>query len=75
MPRTTLDIDPSVLAELKRRQRREGKSLGRLVSELLAHQLDGDALPPPNPFEWLSRPMSARVDLDDPEAIRRAMTG
>jgi hypothetical protein len=73
MPRTTLDIDPSVLAELKRRQRREGKSLGRLVSELLAERLDRDALPPPNPFSWLTRSMSARVDLENPEAIRRAM--
>jgi hypothetical protein len=73
MPRTTLDIDPSVLAELKRRQRREGKTLGRLVSELLAERLDRDALPPPNAFEWHARPMSARVDLDDAEAVRRAM--
>ena len=75
MPRTTLDIDPSVLAELKRRQRREGKSMGRLVSELLAEQLDRDALPPPHPFTWRARPMSARVDLDDAEAVRRALAG
>ncbi len=74
MPRTTIDIDPSVLAELKRRQRREGKSLGRLISELLAERLDRDSLPPPNPFSWHTRPMSARVDLDDSEAVRRAMT-
>ena len=73
MPRTTLDLDPSVLAELKRRRRREGKSLGRLVSELLAAQLDGDALPPPHPFSWHAQPMAARVDLDDAEAVRRAI--
>ena len=75
MPRTTIDLDPSVLAELKRRQRREGKSLGRLVSELLAAGLDRDAPPPPEPFEWTSRPMGARVDLDDAEAVRRALEG
>jgi hypothetical protein len=32
--RTTLDIDDPVLKEIKRLQRREGKSLGRLVSDL-----------------------------------------
>lgn len=74
MPRTTLDLDPSVLAELKRRQRREGKSLGRLVSELLADRLDRDGPPTPQPFTWQARPMNARVDLDDAEAVRRAIT-
>lgn len=73
MARTTIDIDPTVLAELKRRQRREGKSLGRLVSELLAERLERDEPPPPAPFHWVTRPMSAKVDLDDPEAVRRAM--
>jgi hypothetical protein len=73
MARTTIDIDPSVLAELKRRQRRDGKTLGRLVSELLAERLGRDLPPPPEPFAWIKRPMSARVDLGDPEAVRRAM--
>ena len=71
--RTTLDLDPSVLAELKRRGRRQGKSLGRLASELLAAQLDQEDLPAPHPFSWHARPMAARLDLDDPEAVRRAM--
>lgn len=71
--RTTIDLDPTILAELKRRQRREGKSLGRLVSELLAAGLDRDVPPPPEPFSWNSRTMAARVDLDDPEAVRRAL--
>ncbi len=73
MPRTTIDLDPSVLAELKQRGRRQGKSLGRLVSELLAERLDRDAPPVPHPFEWRSTRMSAKVDLDDAEAVRRAM--
>jgi hypothetical protein len=73
MPRTTLDIDPSVLDELKRRGRREGKSLGRIVSELLALGLHPDAMPARDPFAWKSSPMSARVDLDDAEATRRAL--
>jgi hypothetical protein len=73
MPRTTLDLDPSVLAELKRRGRREGKSLGRIVSELLAKGLHGDAGPARDSFAWKSSRMSARVDLDDAEAVRRAL--
>jgi hypothetical protein len=75
VPRITLDLDPSVLAELKRRQRREGKSLGRLVSELLADRLQLDALPAPVPFAWHARAMTARVGLEDAEAVRRALTG
>ena len=34
--RTTLDIDDPVLKDLKRLQQRQGKSLGRLASDLLA---------------------------------------
>ena len=73
MARTTIDLDPSVLAQLKRRQRREGKTLGRLVSELLAERLAGDVPPPPEPFAWHARSMAARVDIDDKEAVRRAL--
>jgi hypothetical protein len=71
--RTTIDLDPSVLAELKRRQRREGKTLGRLVSELLAERLSTGGPPPPEPFAWNTSSMSAKVDLDDKEAVRRAL--
>ena len=75
MTRTTVDLDPTVLRQLKARQRREGKSLGHLLSELLstAMQADGDRPPAPAPLAWSSRPMRALVDLDDPEALRRAL--
>jgi hypothetical protein len=75
MTRTTIDIDPAVLRQLKARQRREGKTLGRLVSELLstAIEADGSEPPPPAPLAWSSRPMRALVNLDDPEALRRAL--
>lgn len=74
MPRTTLDLDPIVLQELKRRRSAEGKTLGELASELLASafarepERGGGA-----PFEWTSKPMGARIDLDDDEAVRRAL--
>ena len=72
MPRTTIDIDAAVLRELKERRRREGKTLGRLVSELLARALSAESREEPT-FAWTSQPMGARVDLDDKEAVRRAL--
>ena len=73
--RTTIDLDPTILSELKRRGRREGKSLGRLVSELVADGLHQDLPPSPEPFAWTAKPMHAKVDLDDVEAVRRATNG
>jgi hypothetical protein len=73
--RTTVDIDAPILKELKRLQRREGKSLGRLVSDLLAEALanartahtDGPE------FRWIAKPMRARVDLADKDALLDAL--
>ena len=73
--RTTLDIDDPILKDLKRLQRREGKSLGRLVSDLLAQALATGRRDPPSPppFRWLAKPMRARVDLADKHALLDAM--
>lgn len=74
MPRTTIDLDPTVLRDLKRRQERDGKTLGHLVSELLAAELARDPEEvEPAPFAWTALPMRARIDLDDKEAVRRAL--
>ena len=73
MPRTTIDIDAAVLRELKRRQRKEGKSLGQLVSELLAGSLRREGEEPAPPFTWATRPMQALIDLEDKEALHRAL--
>ncbi len=72
--RTTLDIDDAILRELKRMQKREGASLGRLASDLLAQALK----PPtssarPSTPKWIARSMRARVDLEDKEAVYRAL--
>ena len=72
--RTTLDIDTPVLEELKRLQKRreaKRKSMGKLVSELLTEALvrrQGDVAEGAG-FEWVSKPMKARVDLEDKEAV------
>ena len=73
--RTTLDIDDPILADLKRLQKREGKSLGRLVSDLLAQSLAAprtSARKAPA-LKWITQPMGARIDLSDREALLDAM--
>lgn len=74
--RTTIDIDDPILKDLKRLQRRHGKSLGRLVSDLLAQSLAEDRRdtePSAATFNWIARPMKARIDLVDKHAVLDAM--
>ena len=68
MPRTTIDIDASVLRQLKKRQERERKPLGQLVSELVARAIELEDEPAPT-FTWVARDLQPRVDLDDKDAI------
>jgi hypothetical protein len=76
MPRTTLDLDPMILRELRARGRREGKSMGRVASELLARAVaDRSDIPAPS-FTWASARLGpALVDLEDHEAVRRVLDG
>jgi hypothetical protein len=68
--RTTLDIEAPVLKELRELQKREGGSLGALVSRLLAAALAGRGKRQTAPaFRWTSRPMRALVDLADKDAV------
>ena len=69
--RTTVDIDEPVLKELKRLTQRDGRPLGRVVSDLLAESLGRRrATQPAAPaFAWTSRSMDARVDLADKDAL------
>ena len=74
--RTTIDIDDPILKDLKRLQQRDGKSLGRLVSDLLAQALSASLAAGPSaapPFRWNSRPMGARLDLSDKQALLDTM--
>lgn len=75
MPRTTLNLDASVLRELKRRARNEGKSIGEIVSEVVGRALAEKDTPRRSVrFHWYAAPMGpARVDLEDKEAVRRAL--
>ena len=73
--RTTVDIDAPVLKDLKKMQQKEGKSLGRLISDLLAEALGErkSAKAPANPPKWISKRMGARIELADHEALYAAM--
>jgi plasmid stability protein len=76
MPRTTLDLDPSVLRALRRRGARDGKSMGALASELLARALESEPDAPAPPFAWTTGKLGMpRVDLEDKEAVRRVLDG
>ena len=71
MPRTTIDLDPAVLRELRLRSAREGKSVGQVASELLALVLANVPDAPAPEFAWTSAPLGpALVDLEDKEAVR-----
>lgn len=76
--RTTLDIEKPVLAELKKLQQKTHQSLGKLASSLLGEALkqrsaEGMKSGEAPSFTWQVRDMKARVDLQDKDALYRAM--
>ncbi len=73
--RTTVDIDDPIVKDLKKIQKKDGKSLGRLISDLLAQAIAERKSPKVSakPARWISKSMGARVDLSDHEALYAAM--
>jgi hypothetical protein len=72
--RTTVDIEAPLLKELREIQKREGVTLGTLVSRLLAEALARRPKRAAAPaFQWTARPMRARVDLDDKDAVHEIL--
>jgi len=68
--RTTINIEDHILREVKAIHEKEGRSMGSVVSELLADALarrrsSGRRVA----FRWVARPMKALVDLADKEAV------
>ncbi len=69
-----MDIDAPILREVKAIHEREGKSMGAVVSELLAEALARRRSSRTRPsFRWTSRPMKALVDLADKETVYPAL--
>lgn len=73
MARTTIDLDASVLEQLRRRAALEHKSMGQLASEQLAITLREKASPPAPPSWPTKRMGKPKVSLGDKEAIRKAL--
>ena len=72
--RTTLDIDDPILKEVKAIHEREGRSMGAVVSELLAEALARRRSSRARPsFRWTSRPMKSLLDLTDKETVYAAL--
>ena len=62
MTRTTLDIDGTLLNQLRARAAKEGKSMGQVASEMLAPALaEGEQRPEARPLRW--------TDLEDKETL------
>lgn len=75
--RTTLDIEKPVLTELKKLQQKTHQSLSQLASSLLGEALNQRARQKLDaehvPLTWQARDMKATVDLQDKDALYRAM--
>ncbi len=73
MVRTTIDLDASVLEQLRRRAHLERKSMGQLASERLAVALREPA-GQTTPLRWPAKPMGRpAVDLQDKDAVLRIL--
>ena len=71
MSRTTLNLDPTILHELRQRSHAERKSMGRIASEMLAWAFSHPEAAPGQPFHWASRNLGVPfVDLEAKEAVR-----
>ena len=74
MARTTIDIDDPILNEIKAIQKKEGRSMGKIVSQLLAEALNNQKSSAKQPkFTWISRPMRSLVDLSDKDEVYRIL--
>jgi hypothetical protein len=76
MPRTTVDIDAPILKEIRRLQREQGLSMGRIISRLLAEALSRrgtDKRQEKPSLPWASQRLNALVDLEDREAVYAAL--
>ena len=74
MARTTLNIDTPILMDLKRIQQREKKSLGRIVSDLLAEAMAARGREPDSPrFDWIAGEMKPLIDIADKDSLFAAL--
>ena len=80
MSRTTIDLDDSVLEQLRSRAKLEGKSMGQLASERLAVALHeeraSDSASDSWQLSWPARSMGKpSIDLHDKDAVWKVLEG
>ena len=69
-----MNIDDPILREVKALRDQSGRSLGRVISDLLAKALDDrEKNSKEETFSWISRSMGARVDVSDKDALYRLL--
>jgi hypothetical protein len=74
MARTTIDIDNPILMEVKNLQKKDGRSIGKIVSQLLSEALAQRKSRTKAPhFKWHSRRMGALVDLSDKDTLYKIL--
>ncbi len=74
MTRTTLDIDPSILEQLRRRAASERKSMGQVASERLAASLGEGAPKKRSRLLWQVKRMGKPlVELEDKDALWKVL--
>lgn len=72
--RTTLDLDKPILSDLRKMARKRRRSMGRVASDLLAEAFKScEKSSSRVDFHWYGKPMKAKVDLMDREALYDAM--
>lgn len=74
MVRTTLNLDDTVLRELKRLGKERDMPIGEVASQLLARALAEEQRQPIE-FHWTAERLEARVDLEDREAVQAVLDG
>ena len=76
MARTTVDIETPILEEIKRFQKKDGRTLSRIISQLLAEALVNKKAKTTLPtIKWTSRPMKALINLSDKDTLYRILDG
>ena len=74
MARTTIDIDNPILKEIKNLQKKDSRSMGKIVSQLLTEALNQHkTTTKAHRFKWVSRPMKALLDLSDKDTLYKIL--
>ena len=70
MARTTIDIENPILKKVRNLQEKDGCSISKIVSQLLAEALaQRQNKAKASRFKWHSRRMGALIDLSDKDVL------